>query len=423
VPHAGPTSTDPRRVAPSAGDGRRTMTGRPGSGFFGAVIGPLQAFLRLEAASGIVLMLAAAIALVWANVHPASYRTAIDAPLTIGAGGTAIVFTVGTLINDGLMTLFFFLVGMEIKRELAVGELNSIAKASLPAVAALGGMLLPAAIFLAFTWGRPEQRGWGIPMATDIAFCVGVLTLLKDRVPRALVVFITALAIFDDIGGILVIAFFYGSRLNVPWLLGAGGLCLCLFGLNRAAIRNGFAYGASGAALWFALHQGGIHPTIAGVALGLSIPVLPRRRVQAPLHKFEHLLHPYVAFFIMPLFALANSGVSLRSGLSALDAPVTLGAAVGLFAGKQLGIFALTVLAVKLRLAPMPGNASLAKLFGVSIVAGIGFTVALFIAALAYADSPALLDQAKTGILIGSLAAGLLGFVVLRGASSPPGRG
>jgi NhaA family Na+:H+ antiporter len=361
-------------------------------------------------------------------------------------------FSLRALINDGLMTIFFFVVGMEIKRELATGELNTTSKALLPAVAAVGGMALPAALFAAINRHGTGRAGWGIPMATDIAFCIGVLTLLKRRVPRALIVFVTALAIFDDIGGILVIAIFYGESLHFAWLLGAGFVSLLLFAMNRAYVGNGFVYAVLGGVLWYALHSSGVHATISGVILGAAIPARPQRdarevlaelgayanalharddeelcgaelrmidekleEIEAPLHRFVHTLHPLMAFGIMPLFALANSGVSLRGfGIDSLLAPVTLGAALGLFVGKQLGIFSFTVLAVKLRLAPMPGNASLRKLFGVSVMAGIGFTVALFIAALAYRQTPLLLDQAKLGIVLGSLASGLGGYVLLR---------
>lgn len=425
---------------------------------FVAVTRPLQAFLRLEAASGILLLLCAVAALIWANASPSSYRATFEYPLALGAGGSVAIFTLRALINDGLMALFFFVVGMEIKRELVAGELNSVAKASLPAIAALGGMVLPAGIFLAFNAGEPGQRGWGIPMATDIAFCVGILTLLKDRVPRALVVFVTALAIFDDIGGILVIAFFYGHGLSVSWLLGAAALTIVLLAMNRAYVINGLAYAVVGAGLWYALHYGGVHATIAGVVLGLMIPARPQRSsrevlhelaghvsgldqkppdeeldgaeilaieekledLQAPLHRFVHLLHPFVAFFIMPVFALANSGVSLGgSGLATLATPVALGAAAGLFLGKQVGIFGLTMVAVKLRLAPMPGGASRMKLFGVSVIAGIGFTVALFIASLAYHDAAEMLAQAKLGVLLGSVVSGIVGFALLRFTGTP----
>ncbi|HMJ52244.1 MAG TPA: Na+/H+ antiporter NhaA [Polyangiaceae bacterium] len=394
--------------------------GRTRGGPFGTVMRPLQAFLRLEAASGVLLLLAAACAFVWANLH-ASYLRVVAYPLALGTGAIQTHFTVAELVNDGLMTLFFFVVGMEIKRELVVGELNTVPKASLPVLAAVGGMIVPAGIFLAFNWGKPGQRGWGVPIATDIAFCVGVLTLLQKRVPRALVVFVTALAIFDDIGGILVIALFYGHRLDVAWLLGAAGFSLLLGIFNRQYVRNGLAYAIVGAALWYALHRGGIHATIAGVITGLMIPARPPRPsreviedLEAPAQRFVNVLHPYVAYFVMPLFALANSGVSLRGvGLSILATPVALGTALGLFVGKQLGIFATAALTVRLGLAPMPGGAPPSKLYGVAIVAGIGFTVALFIANLAFNDDPALLAQAKAGILLGSLGSGVVGAALL----------
>lgn len=426
---------------------------------FGTVVRPLQAFLHLEAASGILLLGCAVVALLWANLHPGSYRGTFDYPLSLGAGTWAAQFTLRHVINDGLMAIFFFVVGMEIKRELVVGELNSVGKASLPAVAAVGGMVLPAAVFLAFNWGGPGQGGWGIAMATDIAFCVGILRILKGRVPHALIVFVTTLAIFDDIGGILVIAIFYGHGLSVPWLVGAGLLCVVMFAMNRACVISGIAYGIVGVALWYALHHGGIHATIAGVILGLMIPARPQRisrdvlrelaehvseldrkppdeelggaeilsieekleDLQAPVQRFIHLLHPFVAFLIMPVFALANSGISLSgAGVSSLVAPVALGTAGGLFVGKQVGIFGLTLLAVRLGMAPMPGGASPAKLYGVSVISGIGFTVALFIASLAYPHSPVLLDQAKVGILLGSLAAGVCGFAILRLTPAAP---
>jgi NhaA family Na+:H+ antiporter len=429
------------------------MKAQPKIRLFGTVVGPLQSFLHTEAAGGILLLACAVAALVWANVDFPSYQGVFDYALGLGAGESLSRFSVRDLVNDGLMAIFFFVVGMEIKRELVTGELNTLGKASLPAVAAVGGMLVPAGIFLAFTWGGEGSAGWGIPMATDIAFCVGILTLLKGRVPHALVVFVTALAIFDDIGGILVIAFFYGHGLNVPWLLAAGGCVLVLLVMNRAYTVNGLAYGGVGVALWYALHHGGIHATIAGVILGLMIPARPLRAsravlrelaehvselnhkphqeelaaaeilaieekledLQAPVHRFIHLLHPFVAFLIMPVFALANSGVFLGdAGAATVLAPVALGTAAGLFFGKQLGIFGLTLLAVRLGMAPMPGRASVSKLYGVSVIAGIGFTVALFIASLAYPNAPGLLDEAKVGILLGSLAAGVCGFVILR---------
>ena len=419
---------------------------------FGAVGRPLQAFLRLQAASGIFLLLAALAALMWANLHGASYAALFIKPHALRVGDVAVSFSLRALINDGLMTFFFFAVGLEVKRELVVGELDTVAKASLPAIGALGGMVLPAGLFLAWNWGRPGERGWGIPMATDIAFCVGILTLLKSRIPHSLVVFITALAIFDDIGGILVIAVVYGHGLDIRWLLLAAGLCLVLLAMNRRHVGSGIAYALVGMVLWYLVHHGGIHAPLAGIIVGLFVPAQPRRparkvldalyayigsletkptdeeldtaeihmieqqleQMRAPLSRLVHRLHPVVSFIIMPLFALANAGVSLdASALASLTSPVMLGTGVGLFLGKQAGIFGFTVLAVRLRLAPMPNQSTLGKLFGASVLAGIGFTVALFIADVAFEDSPSLLNQAKMGILLGSLASGALGLLVL----------
>lgn len=421
---------------------------------FAAVVRPFQAFLRLEAASGIVLLGCAVVALLLANT-PASalYRAVLAAPISLGAGPAQAHFTVAALVNDGLMTLFFFVVGLEIKRELAVGELRTVPQAVLPAIAALGGMLVPAALFLAFNPGGAGKAGWGIPMATDIAFCVGVLRLLGSRVPHALVVFVTALAIFDDIGGILVIALFYGSGLNLAWLGAAGVLVAALMLMAHAHVRRGAAYAVAGALLWYALHHAGLHATIAGVAVGLAVPARPRSRpgevlktlaghtrrllrssrdeeldgaavveiersleeLEPPLTRFVHLLHPWVAYGIMPLFALANAGVDLRAlEPSQLTGRLAVGTAIALVLGKQLGISTFTWVAVRLGAAPMPGGASVPKLLGVATVAGIGFTVALFIASLAFPGHPELLDEAKVGILAGSLVAGLVGASILR---------
>lgn len=388
-------------------------TPQRGARLFGAVVRPFQAFLRLEASSSILLLAAAVVAFAFANIDAASYERIVEYQLSRGGGSVFSRFTFGELVNDGLMTLFFFVVGMEIKRELAIGELDTVPKATLPAIAALGGMVVPAALYLAFNHGGPGQHGFGIPVATDIAFCVGVLTLLKNRVPRALVVFVTALAIFDDIGGIVVIALFYGAGLHGEWLLASAAITSVLFLLNRKDVRHGLAYAIAMAALWYALHASGIHATIAGVIAGLMVPV-------QPLQRFVHLLHPYVAYGVMPIFALVNSGVSLGgAGLTTLATPVAMGTALGLFLGKQLGIFVSTALAVRLGFAPMPGGAKYTSLYGVSIVAGIGFTVALFIATLGFSESPERLAEAKLGILAGSLASGLVGAALLRYAGAP----
>lgn len=428
---------------------------------FEVAIRPIQQFLRLEAASGILLLLSTFGALLWANLHLESYENVFSYPLSLGAGPLTARFNVREAINDGLMTLFFFVVGMEIKRELVAGELNSIAKACLPAIAAVGGMAIPAGIFLVFTSGGPASIGWGIPMATDIAFCVGILALLRDYVPRSLVVFVIALAIFDDIGGILVIALFYGSGADFTYLGIACVLSWVLIVLGRSRVSNGFAYGMFGIALWYSLHHGGVHSTIAGVIVGFAIPAgnlrtprevllalsshvstllhttpdedIDRAQVlgiehqledlETPVERFIHLWHPFVAFIVMPMFAVANSGISLRDiGLSSLTTPAALGVIAGLVIGKPLGIFTFTLLVVWLRLAPMPFGARSGQLFAVSVLAGVGFTVALFIAALAYSNSPILLNEAKLGILVASCVAGLAAFVLFCFARCPVAR-
>ncbi|QSQ25925.1 Na+/H+ antiporter NhaA [Pyxidicoccus parkwayensis] len=431
----------------------------PVPALFRAALLPLQAFFRLEASSGILLALSAVAALVWANSPwAATYSALFDAHLELGLDGARVGFSFRELVNDGLMTLFFFVVGMEIKRELTSGELRTVSRALLPLIAALGGMVVPALIYIAFNHGTPSMAGWAIPMATDIAFAIGCLTLVKARVGHGLVVFLTALAIFDDIGGILVIALFYGTGLHVEWLLASAGVLAVLLVLNRFYVRNGMLYLLAGAALWYAMHHAGIHATLSGVVLGLCIPSLPLRggrevleelagfasqcvqevgdeqthgarilyieerleELEPPLNRFVHLWHPYVAYGIVPLFALANSGISLE-GMSWGDLlkPLPLGIIAGLFAGKQLGIFLFTWGAVKAKLSAMPGGAGLGQLHGVAVVAGIGFTVALFVAGLAFASEPALLREAKLGILVGSLLSAVVGYGLLRFVAKP----
>jgi Na+:H+ antiporter, NhaA family len=426
---------------------------------FKVAAAPLQAFFRLEASSGILLALCAVAAMVWANSRWAGgYVGLFDAPLALGLGGTLFHFTFREFINDGLMAIFFFVVGMEIKRELAAGELRTLSRALLPLIAAVGGMLVPAAIYAALNAGTPAIKGWAIPMATDIAFSIGCLTLLKGRVSHGLVVFLTALAIFDDLGGILVIAMFYGTGLHVEWLLGALGLTGALWLCNLYYVRNGMVYAVLGGALWYALHHGGVHATIAGVVVGMMIPARPTRRgldvltelhgfiggllkesedesvravqllyieeqledIEPPLTRFEHLWHGWVAYGIVPLFALANSGISLKGmHLADLLKPLPLGVMLGLFVGKQVGIFLFTWVAVKVGLAEMPGRARVLQLHGVAVVAGIGFTVALFVAGLAFANEPGLLTEAKLGILLGSVLSAVVGYLLLRFGPTP----
>jgi NhaA family Na+:H+ antiporter len=429
---------------------------------FRVVARPVLAFFRLEASGGILLALATLVALVWANSPWAhGYEALFGTRLTLGAGGSEVHFSLHALINDGLMAVFFFAVGMEIQRELVVGELRRWRQAVLPLVAAAGGMALPALLYLAFTRGTPGAAGWGIPVATDIAFAIGCLTLLKKRVAHGLVVFLTALAIFDDIGGIIVIALFYGTGVHLSWLLGAGVLTAALMGAGRLHVRAMGFYAVGGALLWYLMHHGGIHATIAGVVLGLCVPARALRPpaevitelhdftgqlvascrqspedvnneqllqieeriedLEPPLNRFLHLLHPWVAYVIVPLFALANAGVSLKGvGLSSLLAPVPLGIIVGLVVGKGVGIFAASMLAVKTGLAELPAGARTAQVFGVAVVGGIGFTVSLFIAQLAFPAAPDLLAQAKLGVLVGSGVSAVLGTGLLR--LLPPSR-
>jgi NhaA family Na+:H+ antiporter len=427
---------------------------RPLPPLFQAVLRPLQSFFELEMAGGILLVLAAALALAWANSPWASvYEGLLHYPLAVRVGGFQAAFELHVLVNDVLMTVFFAVVGMEIKRELVVGELRTTARALLPAVAAAGGMAVPGLVYLAFNAGRPTSGGWAIPMATDIAFSIGVLTLVRGRVHHGLVVFLTALAIFDDLGGILVIALFYGSGLHAAWLAGAAGVTLLLLLFNRYDVRNGLAWFAGGAALWACMHHGGVHATIAGVVLGMCMPARGRlspaevlealRRhvdglsgkpadeelqaqeilqieealedLEPPLNRFVHLLHPWVVYVILPLFALANAGVSLQGAPAAsLLGPVSLGVGLGLLVGKPVGIFLTTWLAVRAGFAPMPGNARPGQLFGVAVVGGIGFTVALFVASLSFPGMPQVLDAAKLGILLGSFTSAVLGYLLLR---------
>ena len=377
-------------------------------------------------------------------------------------GGVGLNYSLHHWINDGLMVIFFFVVGLEIKRELLVGELSSAKKAALPIAAALGGMIFPALIYTIFNLGSESASGWGIPMATDIAFVVGILALLGNRVPLALKIFILALAIVDDLGAVLVIAIFYTSNISLTSLFIAAGLIILLIVMNKMGVRNLLIYTLVGIALWLAFLKSGVHATVAGVLLAFTIPVSSRintikfkneieclinefdnagehgedvltnsermsivdkienncEKILTPLQRFEHGLHPWVSFFIMPVFALANAGVTIGSGFSsALTHPVSIGIILGLFLGKQIGIFSFSYLAVKLKVASEPEGVSWKKIYAASIIAGIGFTMSLFIANLAF-NSPELLNISKVGILTGSLLSGIVGFIILKSALS-----
>ena len=422
------------------------------------VLGPFQRFFAASAAGGVVLLAAAAIALLWANsAWSASYHHVWETPFTIGMPAFGLTLSLHAWVNDGLMAVFFFLVGLEIKRETLVGELATRRSATLPVAAAIGGMVVPAALYALVNRGGPGLAGWGVPMATDIAFALGILALVGDRVPAGLRIFLAALAIVDDLGAVLVIALFYTSAINWSALAGAGVVLGVLFALNRIGGRRPFTYALLGVVLWVFMLKSGVHATIAGVLLALTVPARTRinerqflaraeaslaefRRAdrpdtstitderhqealhrieaaadaaQAPLQVMEHALHAPVAFVIMPLFALANAGLPLAGITSALESRIALGIMLGLLIGKSVGITLASVVAVRTGAADLPEGVTWRHVHAVSWLAGIGFTMSLFIAGLAF-DDPRVLDTAKIGVLGASVVAGVVGFVLLR---------
>ncbi len=427
---------------------------------------PIQEFMRLEAAGGIVLLACAAIALVWANSPWAEgYFALWQTPVTLGAGPLVIDKPLLLWINDGLMALFFFLIGLEIKREVLTGELSSPKQASLALAGAAGGMIVPAGLYYLLNVGGPGAAGWGVPMATDIAFALGVLALLGSRAPLALKVFLTALAIVDDLGAVLVIALFYTAEVKVNALAIGGAFLAVMILMNKLGTQRTVIYVLLGFGLWVALLKSGVHATIAGVLAALTIPAQRRidapafldhakaavaefaqdlrpgstepsddqraavhtleviaRNAETPLARMEHHLHGWVAFFIMPVFALANAGVALGGGEGGLVNPISIGIVAGLFIGKPVGVTLFAWFAVRTGVAALPTGVGWRQVIGVAALCGIGFTMALFIGGLAFAD-PAMLDSAKVGILAASLLSGLLGWVLLsRGARrSAPG--
>jgi NhaA family Na+:H+ antiporter len=377
----------------------------------------IRLLLKSEVVGGIVLMASAALALAIANSHVAD---TYFAALKLYVGGLSILHWV----NDGLMALFFLLIGLEIKRELVAGQLSRWPDRLLPGIAALGGMIVPALIYAAVNIAESSHlRGWAIPAATDIAFALGVLALLGSRVPISLKLFLTALAILDDMGAVLIIALFYTADLNIPALVGAGFVFSMLHALNAYGFEKLTYYLVLGAVLWVLVLLSGVHATIAGVLLATVIPL--RRspgkfdNLDSPLHRLEHALQPAVAFLILPIFGLANAGLSL-SGIEAsvLVDPIVLGIALGLFLGKQVGVFAATWIASRMRLVACPAGATWTQVYGVAVLCGIGFTMSLFIALLAFPGSPELEDRTKIGVLLGSLASAVVGWAVLRFAGS-----
>jgi NhaA family Na+:H+ antiporter len=415
---------------------------------------PVERFLATESASGVILIAAALVAFAWANSPWAELygrMQHVEAGITLGGAGLHL--SLAHWVNDGLMAVFFFVVGIEIKRELLCGELAGWRKAALPVVAALGGMVVPAAIYAWLNLGQPSIVGWGVPMATDIAFAVGILALLGPRVPLALKVFLLALAIIDDLGAVLVIAVFYTSDLSPPALGITGLVWLAALAYGRSGGGRPAVFLVLGLLLWYFMHASGVHATVAGVLLALAVPLgRPHDtetikeelatelggtdfegvevrlqhlenvidRVQSPLHEYEHALQPWVAYGIMPVFALFNAGVTLGGEGAGFGNVVTLGAFLGLLLGKPIGITLFVALAVVSRVTRLPAGIGWAAIAGVGLLGGIGFTMALFIAMLAFGEGP-VLDQAKIGVLSASLCAAVLGYLLLRMTLAPAG--
>lgn len=428
--------------------------------FIEQALAPIIRFSQVEASGGIVLIACTLAALIWANSpYAPSYFALWETPVTVGFGNLVLSKSLLHWINDGLMAIFFFMVGLEIKREILVGELNSISQAALPVAAAIGGMAAPAALYAIINQGQPSLAGWGIPMATDIAFALGVLSLLGKRVPASLKIFLAAVAIVDDIGAVLVIALFYSGDISLFSLAIGGGMVAAMVLANLMGVRHPVVYLILGSILWLAFLKSGVHATIAGVLAAMTIPARTRiagkdfavkarrllgcfekangngrpllankaqlaaleaieeacHKASAPLPRIEHGLHPFVAYGIMPIFALANAGVQLggESGL-ALGQPVSLGIIVGLIVGKQLGIFSACWAMFRLGWASRPQGLRLGHYYGVACLAGIGFTMSIFIAGLAFGDQSDLDAKAKLAILVASTVSGILGYLILR---------
>jgi len=435
------------------------MTRRNRLQVFNLLSDPFQRFFQKEASGGIILIIATALALFWAN-SPWSglYQKIINYKLTFQLGELFLISKSLLLwVNDGLIPIFFFVVGLEIKREILTGELSEIKQASLPVIAALGGMIVPAGIFICLNYGKPGMEGWGIPMATDIAFSLGVLSLLGKRVPLNLKVFLTAFAIFNDIGAVIVIALFYSSGIYWSLLLAGSGLLLMLFVANLIGIRSIPFYIITGFIIWYLFLKSGIHPTIAGILLAFTIPanrkiripifvkslnknldefcttdcddelLLNRKqltaidnmeyyieKVQSPLQRLENSLHGFVTWFVMPAFALANAGIVFVGGpeMSGIDS-LTIDIALSLFPGKLIGVFGFTYLFVKLGFSKLPANLRWVHYIGVGFLGGVGFTMSIFISTLAFNDA-ILTNHAKMGILFGSILSGICGYILLR---------
>ena len=381
---------------------------------------PFKYFFKLEAASGLVLLLAAILALIISNGNLSEYYfSTLEKYIILGTKEFGLKLSVLHWINDVLMAIFFFFVSLEIKREFIQGELSNPKKAMLPIIGAVGGMAVPALFYIVVNYSDSATlNGWAIPSATDIAFSLGVLSLLGKRVPISLKVFLTALAIIDDLGAIVIIAFFYSGNIEIKYLILMLLSLIVLIGLNKFRIKSFIPFLIVGIFLWDFTHQSGIHATIAGVLLALTIPHNTKNSKQSMLLKLEHGLSPYVAFGIMPIFAFANAGVSLEGlTFATLLNPVPLGIVLGLFFGKQIGVFALSYISVKLKFADKPTGATWTAFYAVSILTGIGFTMSLFVGNLAFANDLEYMDGVKIGVLTGSLLSTLFGYFLLLFAS------
>ena len=377
---------------------------------------PFKWFFKLEAASGLLLLISAILALLISNSNFSHiYFDTLTSYLFIGINNFGMKLSVLHWINDALMAIFFFFVTLEIKREFLQGELSSRKQALLPIIAAVGGMLVPALFYVYINFQTPETlNGWAIPSATDIAFSLGVLSLLGSRVPISLKVFLTALAIIDDLGAIVIIAFFYSGDLSIKYLSLILITFIFLLLLNKFNIKKFIPYLLLGLFLWFFTHESGVHATIAGVLLATVIPHRKKQKDFSLLTKIEHNISPYVAFGIMPLFALANAGVSLEGiSFNSLLMPVPLGIVLGLFLGKQIGVFMFSIISIKLKIAQMPNNANWLNFYAVGVLTGIGFTMSLFVGNLAFIDNTQYIDGVKIGVLTGSLLSTILGYVLL----------
>lgn len=375
-------------------------------------------FLRGGNASGLLLLLCAVIAILLANSPLASnYNEILHAKITLGYKNASISMSVSHWINDGLMAIFFFLVGMEIKKELLIGELKSIKTTILPIAAAIGGMIVPVVIYSICNFGQQTSNGFGIPMATDIAFALGILSLVGNKAPKGIVVFLTALAIVDDLGAIIVIAIFYTSSISWFYLICSVSIVLLLLLANRLHIKSPAVFLILGILLWFAMLKSGIHATFAGVLLGMMIPGSKKEETFANtmLHKLEHKLSPWSAYFIMPVFALTNAGVAINSSSlsTIMSTPVSVGIILGLFVGKQVGIFVVSWILIKVNIAQIPSGVNVKHIFGASVLGGIGFTMSIFVSSLAFVDET-ILSSAKISIITASILSAIVGIVIFK---------